>query len=114
MRPRRVMPGGNATAHLRFQTAVIRCSFARPNRVDHPPGRNESPMLKLLGIIVAAMPIILFVRAMFIGSRRRAEAVSNFRRQLDYTVWLILLMIGLVLVFSIGKLILELGTIAPR
>jgi surface polysaccharide O-acyltransferase-like enzyme len=70
-------------------------------------------MLKLIGIIVAAMPVILFVRAMFMGSKRRAQAVSNFQRQLDYTVWLILLLIGLVLVFSIGKLILELGT-TPR
>jgi surface polysaccharide O-acyltransferase-like enzyme len=71
-------------------------------------------MLKLIGIIVAAMPVILFVRAMFMGSKRRAQAVSNFKRQLDYAVWVILLMIGLVLVFSIGKLILDLGTMAPR
>jgi hypothetical protein len=71
-------------------------------------------MLKLIGIIVAAMPVILFVRAMFMGSKRRAQAVSNFRRELDYAVWVILLMIGLVLVLSIGKLILDLGIIAPR
>jgi hypothetical protein len=71
-------------------------------------------MLKLIGIIVAAMPVILFVRAMFMGSKRRAQAVSNFKRQLDYAVWVILLMIGLILVFSIGKLILDLGTMAPR
>jgi hypothetical protein len=48
------------------------------------------------------------------GSKRQAHAVSNFKRQLDYAVWVILLMIGLVLVFSIGKLILDLGTMAPR
>jgi uncharacterized membrane protein SirB2 len=71
-------------------------------------------MLKLIGIIVAAMPIILFVRAMFMGSKRRAQAVSNFRRQVDYLVWGILVLIGLVLVFSVGKLILDLGTMAPR
>ena len=71
-------------------------------------------MLKLIGIIIAAMPVILFVRAMFMGSKRRAQAVSDFRRQVDYLVWGILLLIGLVLVFSIGKLILDLGTMAPR
>jgi surface polysaccharide O-acyltransferase-like enzyme len=71
-------------------------------------------MLKLIGIIVAAMPVILFVRAMFMGSKRRAQAVSNFRKELDYAVWVILLMIGLVLVLSIGKLILDLGIVAPR
>jgi surface polysaccharide O-acyltransferase-like enzyme len=71
-------------------------------------------MLKLIGIIVAAMPVILFVRALFMGSNRRAQAVSNFRRQIDYAVWMILFMIGLVLVFSIGKLILDLATTAPH
>jgi hypothetical protein len=71
-------------------------------------------MLKLIGIIVATMPVILFVRAMFMGSRRRAQAVSDFRRQVDYAVWAILLLIGAVLVVSIGKLILDLGAVAPR
>jgi uncharacterized membrane protein YidH (DUF202 family) len=71
-------------------------------------------MLKLIWIIVAAMPVILFVRAMFMGSKRRAQAVSDFRRQVDYAVWAILVMIGLGLVISIGKLILDLGTMAPR
>ena len=71
-------------------------------------------MLKLIGIIVAAMPVILFVRAMFMGSKRRAEAVSNFRKQVDYAVWVILFMIALVLVFYLGKLILDLSTMAPR
>jgi hypothetical protein len=37
-------------------------------------------MLKLVGIIVAAMPVILFLRAMFMGSRRRSQAVSNFQK----------------------------------
>jgi surface polysaccharide O-acyltransferase-like enzyme len=71
-------------------------------------------MLKLIGIIVAAMPVILFVRAMFMGSKRRGQAVTNFKREVDYAVWVILLLIGLVLVFSLGKLILDLGTMAPR
>jgi hypothetical protein len=71
-------------------------------------------MLKLIGIIVAVMPVILFVRAMFMGSKRRAQAVSDFRRQVDYAVWVILLMIGLALIFSVGKLILDLGTTAPH
>lgn len=69
-------------------------------------------MFKLIGIIVAAMPVVLFVRAMFMGSRRRAQAVSNFRRQVDYAVWVILLIIGLALAVSIGKLILDMGPVA--
>jgi hypothetical protein len=67
-------------------------------------------MLKLIGIIVAAMPVILFVRAIFMGSKRRSQAVSNFRKQVDYAVWVILVMIGVGLVFSIGKLIYDMGT----
>jgi uncharacterized membrane protein YidH (DUF202 family) len=71
-------------------------------------------MLKLVGIIVAAMPVILFVRAIFMGSKRRSQAVSNFKKQVDYTVWAILVMIGIGLVISIGKLIYDLGMAAPR
>ncbi len=71
-------------------------------------------MLKLIGIIVAAMPVILFARAIFMGSKRRSQAMSNFKKQVDYVVWAILFMIGLGLVFSIGKLIYDLGTTVPH
>ncbi len=64
-------------------------------------------MLKLIGIIVAAMPVILFLRAMFMGSKRRSQAVSNFKKQVDYAVWAILFMIGCGVAFSIGKLIYD-------
>ena len=71
-------------------------------------------MLKLIGIIVAAVPVILFARAIFMGSKKRSQAVSNFKKQVDYVVWAILFMIGCGLVFSIGKLIYDLGTVAPH
>jgi uncharacterized membrane protein SirB2 len=71
-------------------------------------------MLKLIGIIVAAMPVILFARAIFMGSKRRSHAFSNFKKQVDYVVWAILFMIGLCLFFSSGKLIYDLGTMAPH
>ena len=71
-------------------------------------------MLKLIGIIVAAMPVILFVRALFMGSKRRSQAVSNFKKQVDYAVWAILFMIGCGVVFSIGKLIYDMRVIAPH
>jgi uncharacterized membrane protein YbjE (DUF340 family) len=63
---------------------------------------------------VAAMPVVLFARAIFMGSKKRSQAVSNFKKQVDYVVWAILFMIGLGLVFSIGKLIYDLGTVAPH
>jgi len=71
-------------------------------------------MLKLIAIIVAAMPLILFVRAFFMGSKRWSQAMQNFKRQTDYAVAAILVMIGLGLVFSIGKLVYEFVTAAPR
>jgi hypothetical protein len=70
-------------------------------------------VLKLIGLIVAAMPVVLFVRAVFMGSKRRSQAISNFKKQVDYAVWAILFMIGCGIVFSIGKLIYDLGTVAP-
>ena len=71
-------------------------------------------MLKLIGIIVAAMPVILFVRALFMGSKRRSQAVSNFKKQVDYVVWAILFMISCGVVFSIGKLIYDMRVMAPH
>jgi len=71
-------------------------------------------MLKLIGIIVAALPVIVFVRAIFMGSKRRSQAMSDFRKQVDYAVWAILFMIGVGLVFSVGKLIYDFGSATPR
>jgi uncharacterized membrane protein YbjE (DUF340 family) len=71
-------------------------------------------MLKLIGIVIAAMPVILFARAIFMGSRRRRQAVSNFKKQMDVAVWAILFMIGLGLAVSIGKLVYDMTTMAPR
>jgi hypothetical protein len=71
-------------------------------------------MLKLIGIIVAAMPVILFVRAILMGSKQRARAVSSFRKQVDDAVWVMLLVIGVAVVISIGTLVYGLITAAPR
>lgn len=70
-------------------------------------------MLKLIGIVVAALPVILFVNAILPGSKRRAEALSAFRKQLDFAVWVILIMIGCGAVFAVGQLVWEFAT-APR
>jgi hypothetical protein len=70
-------------------------------------------MLKLIGLIVAAMPVILFLRAMFMGSKKRSEAVSNFKKQVDYVVWVILFCIGCGVVFSLGKLIYDMKMARP-
>ncbi|HLK81922.1 MAG TPA: hypothetical protein VKT99_10565 [Xanthobacteraceae bacterium] len=71
-------------------------------------------MLKLIGIIVAAMPVIVFLRAIFMGSRKRSQALSNFKKQVDYAVWAILVMIGCGVVLSLGKLIYDMHLFALR
>jgi hypothetical protein len=68
-------------------------------------------MYKLMAIILAAMPVILFLRNIFMGQLKRSQAVSDFRKQIDYLVWMILILIGCGLVYSIGKLMLPEGTL---
>ena len=66
-------------------------------------------MYKLITILAAAIPIILFLRTIFFGrSKAMKLAVSDFRKQIDYLVWLILFAIGCGIVYSVGKLIYSL------
>ena len=45
-------------------------------------------MYKLIVIIAAAMPIILLLRAIFVGrSQKASRAFSEFKKQIDYLVW---------------------------
>jgi len=61
---------------------------------------------KLIAILVAAIPIILFLRTIFSGrSKAMKLAASDFRKQIDYLVWVILLAIGCGIVYSVGTLI---------
>jgi hypothetical protein len=64
-------------------------------------------MYKLIGLILAAMPVILLLRSMFMGSKKRSQAVSDFKKQIDYAVWAILFFIGCGVVYGIAKLIYE-------
>ena len=68
-------------------------------------------MYKLISIILAAIPVILFLRTIFMGQLKRSQAVSEFRKQIDYLVWIILILIGCGFVYSLGKLILPEGTL---
>jgi hypothetical protein len=63
-------------------------------------------MLKLIVILAAAIPVILFLRTLLCGkSRVLSQATADFRRQIDYLMWGILFVIGCWLVYSIGTLI---------
>jgi hypothetical protein len=63
-------------------------------------------MYKLIAILIAAMPVILFLRTVFFRkSKVIQEASSAFRKQVDYLVWMILSLVAMALVYSIGTLI---------
>jgi hypothetical protein len=48
-------------------------------------------MFKLITILAAAIPVILFLRTVFVGkSKVMREASSTFKRQIDYLAWTIL------------------------
>ena len=65
-------------------------------------------MFKLIGIILAAAPIVLFLRAIFKGQlKKRSQGLSDFKKQIDYFVWAILFIIGCGVVYSIAKLIYQ-------
>jgi hypothetical protein len=65
-------------------------------------------VFKLLTILAAAIPIILFLRTVFGRSKAVRLAASDFRKQVDYLVWVILLAVGCGIVYSVGKLIYSL------
>ena len=63
-------------------------------------------MYKLIAILIAAMPVILFLRTVFFKqSKVMKEASSAFRKQVDYLVWMILSLVAIALLYSIGMLI---------
>jgi hypothetical protein len=65
-------------------------------------------VFKLIGIILAAAPIVLFLRAIFKGQlKKRSQGLSDFKKQMDYFVWAILFIIGCGVVYSIAKLIYQ-------
>ena len=63
-------------------------------------------MYKLIVFLVAAIPIALFLKTIFFGRSKVIKGVmSDFRRHVDYLVWAILILIGCVSIYAIGKMI---------
>ena len=69
--------------------------------------RKTSVILLSAAMGAALTLLVTQPRAMFMGSKKRSQAVSNFKKQVDYVVWVILFFIGCGVVFSVGKLIYE-------
>jgi len=63
-------------------------------------------MYKLIAILVAAIPIILFLKTVLFGrSQVMKQASSDLRRQIDYLVWAILFFVSCGIVYSVVNLI---------
>ena len=65
-------------------------------------------MFKLIGLIIAALPVVLFVKSIFFrkGSKY-SQALADFKKHIDYVVWAILFMIGCSVIYALGKLLLS-------
>ena len=67
-------------------------SFCRSARSSRQPHRV---MYKLIAIIITAIPVVLFLRTFFGGrSKKRSQGVSNCKKQVDYVVWAMVILIG--------------------
>jgi hypothetical protein len=63
-------------------------------------------MYKLITILVAVVPIILFLKSVLFGrSQVMKQASAEFRRQIDFLVWAILILIACGIVYSTINLI---------
>ena len=63
-------------------------------------------MLKLITILAASIPVILFVKNLFFKrSKVLQQASAQFRKQVDYLVWGILFLVGCGIVYAVGRLI---------
>jgi len=63
-------------------------------------------MYKLITILVAAIPIIVFLRTVFFRrSQVLKQASAELRRQIDYLMWAILFIVGCGIVYALVNLI---------
>ena len=71
-----------------------------------PRNYDDSPMYKLIALIVALIPIIVFLRTVFFKrSPVMKQASSDLRRHIDYLVWAILFLVACGIVYSVANLI---------
>jgi hypothetical protein len=62
-------------------------------------------LIKIIAFICAAIPLVLFLRAVFGGRQTKfGQALREFKKQVDVAIYLFLGIIGCVVVFALGKL----------
>jgi len=62
-------------------------------------------LLKLIALLAAAIPLILFLRKVFFRRPSKFSAtLSEFKKQVDLAIYIFLGLIGCVVVFALGKI----------
>jgi len=62
-------------------------------------------ILKIIAFVAAAIPLFLFLRAMFNRRPTRInEGLTEFKKQANLAVSIFLFLIGCIVVFALGKL----------
>jgi hypothetical protein len=63
-------------------------------------------LIKIIALISAAIPLFLFLRALFGGRQTKlGQAFREFKKQVDVAIYLFLGIIGCVVAFALGKLV---------
>jgi hypothetical protein len=62
-------------------------------------------MLKLITLLAALIPVLVFLRTFLGKSKVMREASAEFKKQVDYLAWGILFLVGCALLYSVGTLI---------
>jgi hypothetical protein len=63
-------------------------------------------LLKLIALISAAIPLILFLRAIFVRRPTKFGATfREFKKQVDTAIYIFIGIIGCVVVFALGKIV---------
>ena len=62
-------------------------------------------MLKILIVLAALVPVVLFLRALlFRRPTRIRESMREFKQQVDYAVSIFLVVVACIVVFAFGRL----------
>src|SRR5215470_2290987 len=82
---------------------VVRIGVSRGCGLQYRPlsPSDRRDMFKLIGIVIAIIPVFVFFRTLFGQSPTMKKAVSEFQKQIDYLVWMILFLIAVGLLYSL-------------
>jgi hypothetical protein len=62
-------------------------------------------LLKIILFLAAVIPVILFVRSLFFNRPTRfGKAMAEFKRQIDYGIWVLLIVIAVVVAIAVARL----------